>query len=68
MPIPVWLDIAQIAKLSHCSSYPTEITLWFCTKHPLAEEWADWAREQGFYFSSEADLAELFATLRAGLS
>jgi hypothetical protein len=49
-------------------SFQTDITLWFCTKHPLSEELADWAREQGVYFSSEADLEALFAALRAGVS
>jgi hypothetical protein len=48
--------------------YETDITLWFCTKHPLSPELANWAREQGFYFSSEADLEALFAVLRAGVS
>jgi hypothetical protein len=63
-------DRADLERLRHTRElffeayFDTEITLWFCTKHPLSDPLREFAEEQGLYHSSEADLDRLFAVLR----
>jgi hypothetical protein len=71
---PTWADVERLLHkrdlflqaFSPAGIAPAEVTPWFCTKQPLSEEVFTWAREQGVYVSSEADIEALFAALREG--
>jgi hypothetical protein len=57
-------DLQHKRALFNQYYYPARIVLWLCTKHPLPDPLRGLAREQGLYFSSEADLHALFDVVR----